>query len=280
MGETFPAFDGIDLWAEDYPPARRPARASVLIVHGYAEHGGRYVAVARRLAGAGFAVTTLDHRGHGRAGGPRGHCARFTDFVADLERAIARLEPPIVLVAVSHGALVALRALVEPARFRLPGVVGAVLVSPFLGIKLPVPGWKVVLGRVASRLAPRLSLPNGLVADDFSHDPVSNAAWVNDPLTLRVATARWFTEMSAAQELCAARAGRIELPTLWLVAGDDRVVDADRTRRVFAAAGGDKQMLVYEGLFHELFNEVEKEQVLVNLDAWLASRFPMPPLRA
>src|SRR5262249_41080239 len=83
MGETFRAADGptsVDLWAEDYPSARQPPRASVLIVHGYAEHGGRYADVARRLAGAGFAVSTFDYRGHGRAGGPRGHCDRFTDY--------------------------------------------------------------------------------------------------------------------------------------------------------------------------------------------------------
>ncbi len=230
MGQSFRASDGVELWAEDYPAARQPPRAAVLIVHGYAEHSGRYADVARRLAAAGYEVMGFDYRGHGRAGGARGHCDRFTDFVSDLQRACARLEAathqPIVLLAQSHGGLVALRALVDPEQWKLPGVVAAVLTAPFLGLKLPVPRWKVVVGRAASRLLPRLSMPNGLVASDFSHDPKSNAAWENDPLCLKIATARWFTEMSAAQALVAARAGRITVPTLWLVAGDDKVVVA------------------------------------------------------
>jgi lysophospholipase len=277
MGETFRGADGVDLWAEDYPTTA-PARAAALIVHGYAEHGGRYVGLARHLADAGFATMTFDYRGHGRAGGMRGHCDRFTDFVGDLQRACARVvaggERPLVLVAASHGALIALRALVEPARFPLPGVTAAALISPFLGVKMPVPRWKLVLGRVASRFAPRLAIPHGINADDFSHDPAVAPAYRKDPLTVTKTTARWFTEATAAQELVAARAGALSIPTLWLVAGADRVVDADATRRVYATAGGAKEIRTYDGLYHELTNEVEKDRVIADLDTWLASRFP------
>jgi alpha-beta hydrolase superfamily lysophospholipase len=281
-GRFFEGSRGLKLWAEGYPADGAP-RAAVLLVHGYAEHGGRYADVAQKLAEAGYTAMTFDYRGHGRAQGARGHCDRFVDYLDDLDRARARLAAavpgrPIVLLAMGHGGLIALRALCEPERWKLPGVEAAILVSPYLGTKLLVPAWKVVAGRVASRLYPRLSIPHGLDPENFSHDPASNAAFTADPLTNRVGSARWHTEMLAAQAYVADRAPHIGLPTLWLVAGDDRVVDSDVTRSVFARVGGDsdkdKQLHVYEGLYHELLNEIGKEQVLANLEAWLASRFP------
>lgn len=273
----FEAYDGLKLWSEGHA-SEGPARGAVLIVHGYAEHGGRYGALAQHLTAAGFAVMTYDYRGHGRAQGQRGHCDRFTDYLSDLERAATRLraavDRPLVLLAQSHGALVVLRALTEPNRWQLPGLTAAVVTSPFLGIKMAVPRWKLVLGKAASRLAPRLSMPNGIHAEDLSHDAAQTTAWTEDPLNHRQATARWFTEMAAAQNFVATHADRVTIPTLWLLAGDDRIVDAAAARRVYDETGGDKELHVYDGLFHELWNEIGKEKVLADLEGWLAKTCP------
>ncbi|HKA90776.1 MAG TPA: lysophospholipase [Haliangiales bacterium] len=254
-------------------------RAVLVTVHGYAEHHGRYARLTDELVGRGFAVFGFDYRGHGHATGARGHCNRFTDFVADLSTACEearRLVPgkPIGLLTASHGALVTLRALCDP-QTKLD-VAGAVLTSPFLGVALAVPGWKTVLGRAASRLAPKLSMPNGIRSADLSHDPKVGAAYDADPFVHHVATARWFTEMSGAHDYVRAHAARLAVPTLWLLAGDDRVASTPASEAVYAAAGGDKTFRRFDRLYHELYNEPEPDRatVVADLFSWLDGRFP------
>lgn len=89
-----------------------------------------------------------------------------------------------------------------------------------------------------------------------------------------VATARWFTESTAAQDYVATHVERLSVPTLWLVAGADPVADATVTQRVYERATGDKGIHVYEGFYHELFHELGRERVFRDLEAWLSSRFP------
>src|SRR6266545_4386016 len=100
----FDAPDGVKLYAEWYPPDRPEPRAGAILVHGYADHSGRYAHVARHLAARGFAVMTYDYRGHGQAGGRRGHCDHFDEFVGDFDRACDRArivlgERPLVVLA-------------------------------------------------------------------------------------------------------------------------------------------------------------------------------------
>jgi lysophospholipase len=269
---------GETLYRSFTSPAREP-RAVIVVVHGYADHHGRFARLVDELVARGYAVFGFDYRGHGRATGPRGHCDRFTDFVADLTTACDeahRLVPgkPLGLLAASHGCLVTLRALCDPER--APDVAAAVLTSPFLGVAMAVPAWKTMLGKAASRLLPKLSMPNGIVAADLSHDPKVGAAYDADPLVHHAATARWFTEMSAAQDYVRAHAAGLRVPTLWLLGGGDRLVSVATAEAVYAAAGGDKTIKRYEGLFHELFNEPEADRARVAADlfSWLDARFP------
>ncbi len=274
---TFPSA-GETLYRSFTSPAGAP-RAILVVVHGYGDHHGRYARLVDELVGRGFAVFGFDYRGHGHATGPRGHCAQFTDFVADLTTACdeaRRLVPgkPLGLLAASHGGLVTLRALCDPER-TLP-VAAAVLASPFLGVALAVPAWKTVLGKAASRLAPKLSMANGISSADLSHDPRVGAAYDADPLVHHVATARWLTEMTGAHDYVRANAARLGVPTLWLLAGADRLVSTPAAEAVYAAAGGDKTLKRYDGLYHELFNEPEADRarVVADLFSWLDGRFP------
>jgi lysophospholipase len=275
----FDAADGTKLHGEWFPAAGTP-RAGVLIVHGYADHGGRFGHVAKRLQGDGFSVLTFDYRGHGKAEGKRGHCAAFGEYLTDLHSAVAQLregvgERPIAIVAHSHGALITLRALSEPGRTP-PGVAAVALSSPYLGLAMKVPAGKILAGRVMSRIWPSLALGNGIQSKDLTHDAQMIAAHDADPLVHKVATARWFTEATAAQEYVGAHADRVAVPTLWLVAGEDHLADPAVAKQVHAKAGGEKKLHVYDKLFHELFNEVERERVLDDLTAWLSPRFPVP----
>lgn len=273
----FDAFDGMKLYAEWHAPEGTP-RAGAVIAHGFADHGGRYAEVGRRLAAAGFAAMAFDYRGHGQAGGRRGHCDRFEEYLADLDRAHGRVKAavgdrPIVLVAHSHGGLMALRSLTDPVR--PTRFAAAVLSSPFLGVAMKVPSWKAIVGRGMSRIWPRLAMPHGIDVNHLTHDREVVGASERDRYRHGVATARWFTEMQSAQAWVEQYAARLTIPTLWLVAGADRLVDVAASRRVFEKAGGDKTMSVYDGFYHEVFNELGRETVFRDMESWLSARFPV-----
>lgn len=277
---AFDAANGLRLHCDWHMPPVLPARAGLVILHGYDDHGARYGHLARRLADQGFAAITFDCRGHGKSGGRRGHCDRFEEYLSDLEGAFATVRAalpdiPLGLVAHSHGSLIALRLLCEPARTP-PGLRAAVLSSPYLRLRAKPPALKVLFARLASSIVPHLALDNGLKPTQMSHDPETIEAHRSDPLMHHVATARWFTESIAAQDYVVAHVGRLSVPTLWLVAGADPVADAAVTSSVYQRASGDKAIHVYEGLYHELFHELGRERVFGDLEAWLSSKFPLP----
>lgn len=257
-------------------------RGVVVLLHGYCEHRGRYRHVAEHLNARGYDVLAGDLRGHGGSDGDRGFVWRFRDYQDDVsaflrEAAVAfpgeprenGERPRPILVGHSMGGLVALQfALAHPQALR-----ALVLSSPFLGLKLKVPGWKRGMGLLASLLRPKLRLPNELPSTDLSHDEAICRAYATDPLVTHEATARWFTETLAAQSDTLARAGQVKVPTLMLQAGDDRIVDPSVSQAVFARIGAaDKSLTLYPGLFHEIFNELEKDRVLSDMTTWLADR--------
>jgi alpha-beta hydrolase superfamily lysophospholipase len=259
-----------DLFAAD--PAAGPPVASALVVHGYAEHGGRYREVAATLAALGVPTLTFDLRGHGRSSGRRGVVAAYDDYLDDLEAALAALAAAledagqaaaarrVVVVAHSNGALATLRLLADPAR-RPPSIVGAVLSSPLLGLRARVPWTKRVAARVLGGVLPNLTLANGIDPAILTHDADKVAERRRDPLCHDVASARWYTGALATQELGRAFAHRIAYPTSWLIAGADELCDADAAIAVARRVPG-AEVHVLEGMHHEVFNEVGRERPL------------------
>jgi lysophospholipase len=263
------------LYTETFRPAGTP-KGVVLITHGYAEHCGRYHEVAHVIVNAGWAALSYDVRGHGKSPGERGYIDRFTTYLQDFAamqtaaRALAAAPTPIVLLGHSHGGLITLCALAED---RSPAVSAAIVSSPFLALKLAVPGYQRVLARVASVLAPRLSQPNALRVEDLTHDKAKQAERIADKLCFDIATSRWFTEASAAQDHVFSHAARITVPTTWLVGHDDPIADPSRSRAVASKIHG----AMYHdlvGMKHEVFNEVDRGKVFRELtralDATLA----------
>jgi lysophospholipase len=267
--------DGTRLHGEWHHPTTQ-ARGAAVILHGYDDHGGRYVEVGKRLADLGLAAFAIDYRGHGRADGKRGHCMRFSEYLDDLDAALTRARlavsrGPLLIVAHSHGSLIGLRALIDPQR--APRVDGVVLSSPFLGIGGEVPAWKQLAGKVTSRALPGLSMPNGLRLENLTHDNEILQITKRDGLRHGVATSRWYTECTEAQAYVLEHAGRLRVPSLWVVGEADPVVDVEATRRAYARAGGDKTMKMYPGYFHEVFNEVGRGTVFADLAGWINSKF-------
>jgi alpha-beta hydrolase superfamily lysophospholipase len=270
---------GETLHAEWFAP-HGAARGVAVIVHGYAEHIGRYREVANVLSRDGWGVLGYDVRGHGKSTGRRGHVEDFADYLDELDvvrrraRELAdeaKLPARDVIVAHSHGSLIALRALAD--RSRAVAVDAAVVSSPFLGLRLAVSPARKVLARVASRVAPGFAQANRLRVEDLTSDPEKQRERTADTLCHAVATARWFTEAMAAQEFVAANIANVKVPTLWLVGGDDPIADPARSRALGEKlAGADYHHL--GGLRHEVFNELARKGVYEILVSYL--RDPKP----
>lgn len=267
---TIATADGA-LYAEAFSPPGDP-KGAVLITHGYAEHCGRYREVAHVIVNAGWAVLTYDVRGHGHSPGARGFIDRFGIYLDDFRAAIAaaqKLAPgkPLVLLGHSHGSLITLRALTDE---RAPSAAAAILSSPYLAINKPVPAYKKLLARIATRVAPRLGQANQIRSEDLTSDKQKQAEHAADKLNFDIATARWFTESSAAQDFVLAHADRIAIPTTWLVGGADPLCDPAASRRVAdRVRGATYHDLV--GLRHEVFNEVDRGKVFSQLTSALAA---------
>ena len=272
----FAAADGLLLTRQAWRPEGAPA-AVLAVVHGYGEHGGRYRGLAEDMAARGYAVHVYDLRGHGRSGGPRGHLGRFTDYLDDTAvflDAVRQEQPgrPLYLLGHSLGGLIA-AAFVEDRPADV--LAGLILSSPFLRLGMPVPPLKLSAARLLALVAPAVNVGNTLDPAGLSHDQEVVRAYGTDPLNHHVATARWATEVVAAQGAALSAAGAIRLPFLLLYGDADAVADPEASRELFTGAGSaDKTVHCYEGFYHEIFNEIGRETVFADLAAWLEARAP------
>lgn len=233
----------------------------VLILGGLAEHAARYAHVAAAWTARGATVHVMELRGHGNSGGRRSHVLSWGEYRDDVRAVASGLRPGWAFFAHSMGGLVALDAVrdgVRPARLALS--------NPLCGVKLKVPGWKSAVGRGLSRLWPTLALTNEVSPDALSRDPAVGAAYAKDPDVYHKVTARWFTEMTAAQ----ARVGAMTsfpVPLAFFLSDTDPITDAATSRALAQRVGA--QVFDQPGMLHELVNELGKEQVIAAMGDWL-----------
>lgn len=253
---------------------RTPQGTSPLvIVHGGGEHAGRYAETASRLAEAGYAVHALDLPGHGRSPGIRGHIGRFEDYEACVHAflqwtAMRHEGRRPVLLGHSLGGLIATGV----AAAHPQAVACLVLSSPLWGLSAPIPRWKRAVARLLDPVWPSLTMArprhNGAV---LSHDPRVEAAYRSDPLVHPLASVRLYAEIRRQFALLPSLLPRLCMPVLVLQAGDDRLASSEAVRRLFPLVGSSrKRLIVYEGFYHEVLNEIERARVLGDLLQWLA----------
>jgi alpha-beta hydrolase superfamily lysophospholipase len=267
---TLQSKDGTKLYYEVHRAENQ--RAVALLVHGFAEHCQRYHGMIEWLNQLNITVYCFDYRGHGRSEGRRGFIERFDDYVDDIQavRAVIESEQSDKYFILSHsnGGLISLHSIAQNAQ----RVKGSVFSSPFFGFELKVPFYKAFLGKGLSKLMPTLELPTGLDASTVSHDPKVVSEYGTDPLMIKIATARWFTETLQAHTRCEALVKSLTIPVLFQLAGDDKIASTPESKRLFEHIGSEDQSLeVYDGLYHEVWFELDKKKVFDDLKRWLES---------
>jgi acylglycerol lipase len=249
------------------------ARAVLLFVHGLAEHSGRYLHVLDYFADAGFDCWAIDYRSHGQSPGLRVHVRQFDEFLTDIaaaRRLVGEAQPdlPFFLVGHSQGGLIVLReALAHPE-----GLDGIVVSSPFLGMHPDAaPSAPLhMVANIVSTFAPKLMFSKVAEPSALSRDPKVPEAYIADPLVSTTVSARWFTSVMTAHADTRARASTLAVPALVMQSGDDRLTDPAATRSWVADAPSELVDYVeWEGLYHEMFNEPEKEEVFARVESWL-----------
>ena len=270
---TFVGAGGVQIFATSWLPDGAP-RDHLVLAHGYAEHLGRYRAVAEYFTAAGYAVHALDHRGHGKSGGTRAVIDSFANADADIDQLVDKVRADsglqrIKLVGHSMGGSLALNYALNHSE-KLSGLV---LSGPAIGGGLPK--IQSLLLALISQIAPSLGMIQ-LDADAVSRDPQVVAAYKADPLVFHgKVPARTAREMMHAVTTYPPRVGAMQLPCLLMHGSADTLVRADDAQPVFdAIASPDKTVRIFDGLYHEIFNEPERLEVLGIVKDWLDARPP------
>ncbi|HUG86713.1 MAG TPA: lysophospholipase [Euzebya sp.] len=278
--DQFLAQGGVTIFTQTWVPASDP-RALVVLSHGYAEHSGRYAHVARALTDAGYAVAALDHRGHGRSGGPRARLRDISELSADyalfrdeLDQASGKHgidipDLPHVLLGHSMGGAVVLDHLIGPHE----PVRAVVLSAPFIRNTAPVPTPLRVIAPYVGRIMPGAPTQK-LDSRSVSRDPKVVADYDSDPLNYRGAVqAATGAALLALESHLLGAADRITEPTLILHGTEDKLAAVGGSRDLAGALGSQVvDLKTYDGLYHEVFNEPEQDTILADVVAWLDDR--------
>ena len=250
------------------------ATRSMVLIHGYGEHSGRYDEMAMYFAARGFAVHALDQAGHGRSRGPRGDVDRFDrlmeEVVALVERARRALpEAPVVLVGHSMGGLVA----AATAIFHSPEIDRLVLSGSLLEVSADHTRWKQLPARWLAPLGSRVGLSVGIDPRGLSRDAEVARRYGVDPFVKDRMSARFAAGMLETMRRVRSQASELSRPVLLLHGEDDPISPNSGSQAFFASLSGDRiadsDLKLYPDLLHEIFQEPEREQVWEDMLAWL-----------
>ena len=243
----------------------------VIMTHGIAEHIGRYEHVAQTLAGGGYQVIGFDLRGHGKSSGKRNYVERFTQYLDDLAQVLERakknyLELPIFLFGHSMGGGIVTLFAID----RRPEVQGLVLSGPSVKVSDDISPFLQKISGVLSAILPKLPAIK-LDSASISKDPAVVAAYDTDPLNYRGGIlARTGAELLKATKIISTRMKEIELPILIMHGAEDKLADVSGSETLHKEVSSkDNTLKIYKGLYHEILNEPEREQVLKDMLTWL-----------
>lgn len=250
-------------------------KATVLVIHGFGEHGGRYAHVIDQLLKRHFEVFSIDFRGHGRSQGPRGDVEHFEQYEEDLHATIkyinAQKRPgqKLFILAHSMGALVSMRLIAKKAE----GVDGMVLSAPLFALSPNIPAWKKCGAMMLAKIVPTMKFPAGIKGDQLTTDMALARAYDEDPLVLKLISVRAFCQIQAGVK------GSAELrlrPAFFIqIAGRDGIVDPKAALAWWNSIKherSDAAMKCYDSFLHEIYNEKQREEAISDALNWIEDR--------
>ncbi len=271
--DKFQTSNGLSLFEQRWQPTTE-AKAVIIIIHGLAEHSGRYVHVAEYLVNHGYAVAAFDLRSHGQSDGKKTFIRSFDDFLSDVDLFLKRVRerhPNQKLFLLGHsmgGTITTLFALT-----RKPDVKGIILSSATLKLSDTISPFLVRISAVLGKLAPKLTTIT-IDSSAISRDPDVVKKYDTDPLVYRGGIpARTGAEFNRAIKLIQGQMELVTLPLLILAGTADRLSDPAGSQQLYERAQAkDKTLKLYDGFYHEVLNEPEKEMVLSDIVRWLEAR--------
>jgi len=250
------------------------AKANLVICHGVNSHGGQYVRAGEEFAARGFAVTALDLRGRGKSEGERFYVEHIDEYVSDLSQTIelARTkhpELPVYLLGHSAGGVTSVTYTLDH-QGRIAG-----LICESFAFRVFAPDFALKLLEGASHVAPHFHVLK-LKMEDFSRDPDWVAQLNADPLTKdEVQPVATVAAFARAGERFEREFSRITLPVLILHGTADKATRPDGSQQFFDEAGSDdKELKLYDGYYHDLLNDIGREQVIDDIELWIGARLP------
>ncbi|SHK37007.1 lysophospholipase [Anaerobranca californiensis DSM 14826] len=247
-------------------------KAIVVIVHGFAEHMGRYRETIEFLQQKGYGVYAFDHLGHGKSGKIKGHIDDFFQLVDSVYKVVEGAKKeypqlPIFVFGHSMGGLVS-----AAFGIKYPNIInGQILSAPALGVESKF--IERLMLKVMRCFFPKKYLPNK-VGGKISKDQVVVEKYLNDQLVLKEATLNFYYEVFIkGVDYVKVNRKKYRYPLLLLHGRDDKIIDYRLSEEFFKGCNSeDKEIKIYDGLYHELLNEPEKAEVLEDIYIWLEKR--------
>jgi len=266
---TFKTFDGLQLFGQIWQPEGQP-RAVVCLVHGMGEHGGRYAQVVDALTQAGYVLFTFDIRGYGKSSGPRGHTPSYEALMNDISSLLEVANKQFsqlsfFLYGHSLGGNLVLNYILR----RQPQFKGVIVTAPWLRLAFEPPAFKIILGKITNQLFPAFSQKNGLDTKVLSHDAEVVHAYENNPLVHDHISARMFIGIYQSAQWALEHASEFSLPLLLMHGGDDKIISVEASREFADKINGNCIFKIWDGFYHEIHNEPEKEKVFKFMVDWL-----------
>lgn len=275
----FEGADGMRLFYQVWKPLMviDSALPALVFIHGMAEHSDRYQFPVQYFTERGYTAYAMDLRGHGKSGGRKAYADSLDQLIEDIDlfvRMVARREEgkKLFLIGHSFGGQLVLNYAIRP-RHHLKYLSGIIVSSPNIRLRLKVPKIKRVLAPILSRYIPRLALGNELDPALVCRNEEVVQAYRRDKRVLKKITTRLANEILSNQEDLEDLAKKIRTPCLLMHAGDDKICCPEGTRDFFGKIPiRDKKLIIYDGFYHELFNERERERVFKDMEAWIEKK--------
>ena len=269
-------YDGVRMHMNAWLPDDDKPRAILITFHGLGSHGKAHHNIGEYFSKKGIAVFAPDMRGFGHFDGIKGHVMRFDEYVEDIHNIVMQVKDRY------HNRLTFIHGHSIGAQWTICYSVeypretdGMILTGPAISEQLPIGKGTRIAVKLLSLLNVKKPFPNGVTLEWLSRDPEVVKAHQQDELRYEFATARFASEGLKTLKKSFNAAPLVQIPTLVQQAGVDKIVRAEKTKEFFDILGSpDKTWHFYEGLYHEVFNEPEKEQVLRDMENWLEKRLP------